>query len=114
MYALAGNYAHDVFLDTIDVAGILPGAILLIYIVKMIIRIVRIAVDKDENIYDRVLLIVFGCAVCMQFLVEPVLKSSPIFFSVVLFIDGVLSAYIAKKRYSHNLLRGNNDSCINK
>lgn len=105
------GYAHDLYLDTYDNAGIFALVFILIYVINSIGRFIKVIRDKSVAFNFKqiifCLLIVFN----IEFFVEPILFGMPWFFASYCFIDGLLYSYIPfKKRQNRELLRVKNEN----
>ena len=88
------SYAHDIWLDTLDEAGIPAFVSLLIFSVCSIARFIRVCFLKSVDVQYRIVLINFVIIVTAQMFVEPIIKSLPVLFFMYLVIDGMLKACI--------------------
>lgn len=88
------SYAHDIWLDTYDEAGMIVFVTLLAYTVFSIIHFFKIAMVKMIDLKHRIVLINLMLIMMAQFFIEPIMKSVPIFFFLYLVIDGMICACI--------------------
>ncbi len=88
------SYAHDIWLDTYDEAGMIVFVTLLAYTVFSIIHFFKIAMVKMIDLKHRIVLINLMLIMMAQFFIEPIIKSVPIFFFLYLVIDGMICACI--------------------
>ena len=86
------TYAHDIWLDIYDEAGILTFIALLFYTLCSIVRFIKVAFSKAIEPQYRIVLANLIIIVMAQFFVEPILKSVPILFFCFIAIDGMVCA----------------------
>ncbi len=89
---VVGNYAHDLWLDTYDEAGILPLLALLVYTVMAIGRAWKI-IKSDVEFQYKVFFGIFIVIMMMQFFVEPILQGAPMLLFSFIMIDGLMAKY---------------------
>ncbi len=91
------GYAHDIFLDTYDEAGIFALLAMVIYILISISHLFKCVFDKTLSFgFRQVVLCVYS--ICyIEFMVEPILQGMPWLFASFCLIDGYVSRII-----SHN------------
>ena len=71
-----GFYAHELWLDVFDSAGIIPFVLIWIATLQVTICNVKYVLNKDVPIKNRVLIIGITASVTTQFFLEPVLTGS--------------------------------------
>lgn len=87
---LGVGYAHDLWLDVCDDAGILAMVLLCCYTVVMLVRLLRyLRRNKDYN--TRLLVGGVMLTVLVSFLTEPILAACPINLAMFCLIDGMLA-----------------------
>lgn len=94
------SYAHDIWLDTFDEAGILAFITLLLYTLFSIIRFIRVSLIKSVDITDRIVVFNYMIISLAQFFVEPILKSFPVLFFCYIMIDGMICAVLIHSKYT--------------
>jgi hypothetical protein len=93
---LGVGYAHDLWLDVYDDAGMIAFILLLVSTILSVRRaITLVRENQDENMT----LLSLGLYVTLlaSFLVEPILAGCPIVLVVYFLMDGLLSTYIDRK-----------------
>lgn len=97
---IVGAYAHDLWLDIMDEAGIPAALAILVYTITAFYRILILSrnrkVPKDEKIALRS----YAIIMCAQFFVEPIWQGSPMLLLFFVLIDGMLTRYVRMKNYS--------------
>lgn len=92
---LGVGYAHDLWLDVYDDAGILAMALLCCYTVGMIARLLHyFRRNKDYN--TRLLVGGVMLTVLVSFLTEPILAACPINLAMFCLIDGMLAQRVGQ------------------
>ena len=84
------RYAHNMWLDTIRTAGILPALFLIIYtimIFKSFVRFIKLDWVSEKQKY--IMLSIYIC-LYTNFFVEPVIEGYPIFFSLSCLFNGMV------------------------
>lgn len=108
IHEIADGYAHDIFLDTYDQAGIFALISMIIYIITSFKNFWRCVMNRSLDFKFRqfVLCIYFICYV--QFMIEPVLQAMQWLFAIFCFLDGMLRSYLDdnKRMMKHRLLEG--------
>lgn len=90
------GYAHDIYLDTYDEAGIFALLSLLIYIVATIYRMIRCVRSKDLPFELRQIVLCVYAILYIQFMTEPILQGVQWLFASFCVIDGSLSRLLAE------------------
>lgn len=102
---VTGWYAHDIWLDTADRVGIFPFFLLLIYTVRLGIRIVQLVNKNELNLENKIIFLCSIVLVMIQFLLEPILSGSPILFHSVCILDGMISVYMLQQEQNQSELK---------
>ena len=92
-YEYTGGYAHDLWLDMFDEAGILALVALVIYTIASIYRIVAVRNDSRVLPDEKIALVCYAITVFAQFCVEPIWQGSPMLFLSFVLIDGMMAKY---------------------
>lgn len=82
------GYAHNLWLDLYDEAGLLPLLLLLLITVQGVAKTIRVALRSDE--FDQSIFLSFISITMFQFLVEPVMQGSPLLFMAFAYFCGVI------------------------
>lgn len=85
------QYAHNLWIDTALRAGILPVIPLLIFTVVQIRDIISLSRSNSINEISKGIILGFGVAFYITFLLEPILEGYFIFFMIYFFYSGILS-----------------------
>ena len=85
------GYAHDIFLDTYDEAGILALIAMLVFIVSAVIRLIRCITSEKQNFETQQWILGMYVAILAQFMVEPILQGMPWMFILFCFIHGMVT-----------------------
>lgn len=89
---VVGNYAHDLWFDILDNAGIIPFLLILLYTLRMLFRLLKYIWSPHTEHADKILFASYAVCIFAQFFVEPILQGSPIFLAATCMIDGMLSS----------------------
>lgn len=95
-----GYYAHDIWLDTYDTAGIFAFAILVIYIGKMLRRYITMLRSGTTSWEMKIMLNCFYIIVMIYFFIEPVLQCGPYIVFAVFMVDGCVTNYLSNPNAS--------------
>lgn len=93
------GYAHDIFLDTYDEAGIFALLGMVIYILISVYHMFKCISDDTLSFGFRQIVLCVYVICYIEFMVEPILQGMPWFFASFCLIDGYVSRII-----SHNKL----------
>lgn len=99
---IAGNYAHDLWLDFFDEAGILSMLMLLVYTTLALIRILAVGADRRFHADERSALACYGITIYAQFFAEPIWQGAPMLIYAFILIDGMLARFL----YTDSGVRG--------
>ena len=97
------GYAHDIWLDTFDDAGLVPMLAMLVYTVFSVFRFFNYAKKHSTSFEEKVLFFLFPAILMAAFLVEPILQGCPMVFCMYCFMDGMIC------RKMHSFRREEND-----
>lgn len=95
---LGMNYAHELWLDTYDTAGLMPFVILWIFTIHSIKTSYKIVVSRKLPFEVRGLVLSFITVSLASFFVEPVIEGCPMVFFSFCYILGILDRYLKKRR----------------
>lgn len=95
-YDLKVGHAHDLWLDTFDMAGLLPLLLLVGYTLASIYRAYRFY-NRPVNPYIATLVLVFFIIMNIQFYLEPIIEGSPKLLIFYCLIDSMVSRYLSQK-----------------
>lgn len=97
------GYAHDIFLDTYDEAGIFAFIAIIIYMLATVSHLVKFLKDKSIPFSARQIVLCIYVVLYIEFFVEPILQGMPWLFATFCLIDGYVSRIL-----NHNeVVRGN-------
>ena len=82
------GYAHNLWLDTFDEAGLLPLMLLFLITVQSIAKAIQVASRSDE--FEQSITLSFLVILLAQFFVEPVMQGSPLLFMAFAFFCGLI------------------------
>ena len=88
---LVGNYAHDLWLDAYDVAGLVSAIIMVLYSVLFVINIIKIMKNKNINSAFKTLIISLSICILAQCCIEPIMEACKAYIFAVCLIDGAIS-----------------------
>lgn len=92
------GYAHDIFFDTFDEAGIFAFIAIIIYVVAAASRMVKVAKDKQLTNNFKFLILCTYLACFMMFCLEPVILNAQWMFASFCLIDGATSELLLQHR----------------
>ena len=95
---VVGAYAHDLWLDILDEAGILTALAILIYTTIAFCRILLLSQSKKSARDESVALRSYAMIMGAQFFVEPIWQGSPQLLLYFVMIDGMLSSCVMQCR----------------
>lgn len=91
------GYAHDIYLDTYDEAGIFALLSLLFYIAQAIGSLWKCVSNKCIPFAVRQTVLCLYVLVLIEFMVEPILQGMPWFFASFCFIDGYVRRIVQQQ-----------------
>lgn len=94
---LSIGHAHELWLDTFDIAGIVPYLLLLIYTLGSIKRSLAYFKNPYVDPYMAIAYFSFVIVMNLQFFVEPIIEGSPKLIVYYCLIDGMVSRYLSGK-----------------
>ncbi len=92
-------YAHDLYFDTYDEAGIFSFIALILYMGASLLRLAKVMKAKHIGFEMKQLVVCIYLVMNIQFWIEPILQGMPWMFASYCFIDGGVSALL-NKRYA--------------
>lgn len=91
------GHAHDLWLDTFDMVGLIPFCILLFYTYSSIIRAYRMYKKQAVDPYKATVILTFFVIMNVQFFLEPIIEGSPKLFIYYCLIDAMVSQFLMKQ-----------------
>ncbi|CVH79329.1 hypothetical protein BN3662_03350 [Clostridiales bacterium CHKCI006] len=95
------SYIHNLWLDTVNTVGLVPGAILLIYSVSTLLNILKLIKSNNICLEYKHLFFSLYLSSLMEFFVEPILEGIPYFFATSCLING-LTFFVLKRSHKKN------------
>ena len=92
---VVGTYAHDLWLDIFDEAGILTLTALLAYTIGAFGRIWKVRKVFDVSEGEATCLISYAVILLAQFFVEPIWQGAPMLFCSFVLVDGMFARFLA-------------------
>ena len=99
------GYAHDLYLDTFDYAGIFSLIFVILYIISSLFRIIKVLKQKKFSFKFKQLMFCFYLVANIEFFIEPILFGMPWFFAAYCLVDGLVYSYLKKGKH-YNFIRG--------
>ena len=87
-------YAHDIFLDTYDEAGIFALGSVIVYIVFSLKRLYKCVINRAISFQFRQIMLCVYLGFYIEFLLEPILIGMQWMFCFFCLIDGMLASYL--------------------
>lgn len=92
------GYAHDIFLDTYDEAGVFAFIAIVAYILLTIWRLFKCVSDKTLPFAFRQIVLCIYVIIYIEFMIEPILQGMPWMFASFCLIDGYVAGILRHKR----------------
>lgn len=92
-----GIYAHDLWMDTWDQAGLVPMLMIITYTVRLVWRFIK-AIRQTPDSAVKVLLASYVVVFLMQIMAEPILQGAPIFVMSACLLDGMIAKMLSDDR----------------
>lgn len=90
LYQYIRQYAHQLWLDVLDIGGIIPFAILVLYTIISSVKMLKYSFDTRNREIDRVSVISFWACMIVQFFLEPIISGAPILFCAWCMVHGTI------------------------
>lgn len=88
------GYAHELWLDIYDDAGMITYILIVLYTGASLIRFIKAAKMKKTELLHKVCLLSFCSIMMLQFFVEPILQGAPMLLYSYIVVDGMLASYL--------------------
>lgn len=95
---LTGEYAHDLYLDTYDQAGVFSLIAIVAYILASWYRLWRIMKEPGVSFFLKQLLLCLYVVINIQFWLEPILLGVPWLLAAYCMIDGMVAYLLVAVR----------------
>jgi len=93
------HYAHNLWLDVLEMGGIVPFVFLVIGTIKAIkLNIVCVSEGQNKSIFFSNYMALLGLTFFLQCFVEPIMEATIIYFCLYTLFWGIISASITKNR----------------
>lgn len=86
------GYAHDIFLDTYDEAGIFALLFMAVYIISALVRCIKCLFNENLSFTCRQITVCIYLVFFVQFMVEPILQGTPWLFAYFCLFDGAANS----------------------
>ena len=103
------GYAHDIFLDTYDEAGIFALIAMLLFIGSAVVRLVSCLQNRLFKFETQQLILAMYFAMLVQFMIEPILQGLAWLFMLFCFIHGMVTRLDKTSRKRPNYLIDSED-----
>lgn len=90
IHNIIGNWAHDLWLDVYDVAGILAFILMIIYTLLFFYDFIKIIINKNNNNSIKILLLGMSLCILAQLNLEPILEACRNYMFALCMIHGSL------------------------
>lgn len=94
---IAGNYAHDIWLDVYDVGGIIPFVFIVLYTLLFGKSIITLLTNKNVNKSIKLLLLCLSSCILAQCCIEPILEACKAYMFALCMIHGLVD-FILKEQ----------------
>lgn len=92
------GYAHDIFLDTYDEAGIVAFVAVVGYMILSVRRFIRCMKDKSLPFAFKNMVLCIYAIVYIEFMIEPILMGAQWLFAAFCLIDGYVEKVLSHSR----------------
>ena len=93
----AGSYAHELWLDIYDQAGVIPYALIMVYTITSVVRAFKTVRKKELSDAFRIVVGAFYLILLAQFFVEPVMAGAPLLAYSYCIVDGMICSMLKRK-----------------
>ncbi len=95
---IAGGYAHDLYLDTYSMSGILGFVVIVCYMIASIVRLVKVLQSKTLAFATKQVTLCVYVAINILFWIEPIIQGMPWLFASYCAIDGMATYLISSEK----------------
>lgn len=95
---LTGKYAHDLYLDTYDQAGVFSLIAIVAYILASLCRLWRVMKERAVSFSTKQLLLCMYVVINIQFWLEPILLGVPWLLAAYCMMDGMVAYLLTAAR----------------
>lgn len=95
---IIGQYAHDLYLDTYDHAGVFAFVSVVIYVFISFKNFWGCVTDKTIEFKFRQLILCIYIISYIEFMIEPILIGMQWYFAIFCFFDGMVRSHLYSKR----------------
>ena len=88
------NYAHNLWLDTLRITGLIPFTLLLLYTMITGVTLIKLLRNRKIEQGNKFILCSVFLALNLNFLVEPILQGVPYLFVMMCIINGITKKYL--------------------
>lgn len=89
------GFAHELWLDIFDAAGIIPFILIWIYTLRAWHRVLMLLSRKEVEAKYKILVVSLSMVVSIYFFIEPILYGTPILLLSFCIIDGMVASYLS-------------------
>lgn len=91
------NYAHELWLDIFDDAGLLPLVAVAFYSLTALRRLNKVRKHVCLTVEERVTILCYTVVIFAQFFVEPIWQGVPILLCCFVLIDGMIAKFLVSQ-----------------
>lgn len=99
-------YAHNLFVDTGRLCGIIPMLLLILYMVLCMTRMLKFCNNNEYVLEVRLIVFIYYFSFFVNFMLEPILEGMPMIFIMFCIVNGAISSFVRDNMQS---TRGNAD-----
>ena len=92
------EYAHDIFLDTLDEAGVFALIAVVAYIISSFVNLIKCITNRAFPFALRQIVLCTYLTIYAEFMIEPVLQGMPWLFASFCLIDGYVSYLVSENK----------------
>ena len=96
------GYAHDIYLDTYDEAGIFAFIAVVVYVLITVWHLIQCIKDKSLPFEFRQIVLCMYVIVYIEFMIEPILQGMPWLFAAFCLIDGYVCGILRHNKMVKN------------
>ena len=96
-------YAHNLVIDIGRLCGIIPMSIMVIYLIRILIRLFKLCKNQHMTFDIRLITFVFYFAYLVNFMLEPVLEGMPMMFIAFCIVNGGVASFTCNDIYKNKI-----------
>lgn len=99
---IVGNYAHDLWLDIFNEAGVVAFVAIIGYTLTALKRLLNVRKRPEVSANEKIAILTYTIIIFAEFFVEPIWQGGPLLLCCFVLIDGMIAKFLALKNLEYN------------